>query len=271
MSRRVRLFRDQARLAVQLGNHECAWAGCHVPVTDCQIDHIDKWTPKAGRHRAARSRRRVYVPRERGTTLWQAQPIQGTRLHRLARRRRQVAHVPARRHRNLTRPRPALSGASIGPSPARGCRRFEDLNQISDARCGYVDARPADGHEAAVSAPHGDGIAGNNVNAAGLMTGVLDVVSHLVDGARLTVQSASQQARERSLLRGAATRSSMSGAAFDHQRAAVGFRGGWPVVERETLRCVVIRETESHREGSSPSRAIVLPRARDVREPRQAG
>ena len=49
MSRRRRLFEDHARLAVQLGHHECVWAGCHVPVTDCQIDHLEAWVPKPGK------------------------------------------------------------------------------------------------------------------------------------------------------------------------------------------------------------------------------
>ncbi len=45
---RKRLFTGYARLAAQLQAHECYWPGCHVPVTQCQIDHI---TPHSDRGR----------------------------------------------------------------------------------------------------------------------------------------------------------------------------------------------------------------------------
>lgn len=45
---RRRLFTGYARLAAQLQSHECYWPGCHVPVTQCQIDHI---TPHSERGR----------------------------------------------------------------------------------------------------------------------------------------------------------------------------------------------------------------------------
>ena len=40
LGRSQRLFTGSARLAVQLGNTECFWPGCHVPVSHCQIDHL---------------------------------------------------------------------------------------------------------------------------------------------------------------------------------------------------------------------------------------
>ncbi|WP_419553424.1 hypothetical protein [Candidatus Poriferisodalis sp.] len=48
--------------------------------------------------------RRVYVPRQRGTPVWATEPTQTTRLQHVARPHRLVAHLPARRHRDLTRP-----------------------------------------------------------------------------------------------------------------------------------------------------------------------
>ncbi len=43
---RRRLFTGYARLAAQLNSHECYWPGCHVNITNCQIDHI---TPHSDR------------------------------------------------------------------------------------------------------------------------------------------------------------------------------------------------------------------------------
>ena len=40
LGRAQRLFTGSARLAAQLGNTECFWPGCHVPVSQCQIDHL---------------------------------------------------------------------------------------------------------------------------------------------------------------------------------------------------------------------------------------
>ena len=41
---RRRLFTGYARIAAQLNAHECYWPGCHVNVSNCQIDHL---TPHA--------------------------------------------------------------------------------------------------------------------------------------------------------------------------------------------------------------------------------
>lgn len=45
---RKRLFTGYARLAAQLGADECYWPGCHLNVTQCQIDHL---TPHSDRGR----------------------------------------------------------------------------------------------------------------------------------------------------------------------------------------------------------------------------
>ncbi|MEO6628928.1 MAG: HNH endonuclease signature motif containing protein, partial [Aquihabitans sp.] len=43
LGRRSRLFRGPAALATRLGNTHCYWPGCHVPVSNCQIDHLIPW------------------------------------------------------------------------------------------------------------------------------------------------------------------------------------------------------------------------------------
>ncbi len=48
LSRRRRLFTGAAALAVKLANTECYWPGCHVPVSDCQIDHLVPWADHGG-------------------------------------------------------------------------------------------------------------------------------------------------------------------------------------------------------------------------------
>ena len=40
MSAPTRFFTGLARLGVQLSTRECYWPGCHVPTSDCQIDHL---------------------------------------------------------------------------------------------------------------------------------------------------------------------------------------------------------------------------------------
>lgn len=37
---RRRIFTGYARLTAQLQSHECYWPGCHITVTNCQIDHL---------------------------------------------------------------------------------------------------------------------------------------------------------------------------------------------------------------------------------------
>ena len=46
LGRSVRLFTGLARLAAQLANTECFWPGCHVPVSQCQIDHLVPFTER---------------------------------------------------------------------------------------------------------------------------------------------------------------------------------------------------------------------------------
>lgn len=46
---RRRVFTGYARLAAQLSANECYWPGCHVNVTNCQIDHLTPYTPTRDR------------------------------------------------------------------------------------------------------------------------------------------------------------------------------------------------------------------------------
>ncbi|MEO9220745.1 MAG: HNH endonuclease signature motif containing protein [Mycobacteriaceae bacterium] len=48
LGRRRRLFTGAAQLAVQLSAAECYWPGCHVPVSDCQTDHLIPWADHKG-------------------------------------------------------------------------------------------------------------------------------------------------------------------------------------------------------------------------------
>ncbi|MGI8938844.1 MAG: HNH endonuclease signature motif containing protein, partial [Iamia sp.] len=43
-----RLFTGAAQLAVRLSATHCYWPGCHVPVTDCQTDHLRPWDDRGG-------------------------------------------------------------------------------------------------------------------------------------------------------------------------------------------------------------------------------
>jgi len=44
LGRRQRLFTGSAQLAVRLASRECYWPGCHVPVSQCQTDHLQAWS-----------------------------------------------------------------------------------------------------------------------------------------------------------------------------------------------------------------------------------
>ncbi|CAN5904178.1 hypothetical protein BH23ACT2_BH23ACT2_22310 [soil metagenome] len=48
LGRRRRLFTGPAQLAARLGATHCYWPGCHVPVTDCQTDHLRPWGDRRG-------------------------------------------------------------------------------------------------------------------------------------------------------------------------------------------------------------------------------
>ncbi|CAN5849327.1 hypothetical protein BH23ACT2_BH23ACT2_08430 [soil metagenome] len=48
LGRRRRLFTGPAQLAARLGATHCYWPGCHVPVTDCQTDHLRPWGDGGG-------------------------------------------------------------------------------------------------------------------------------------------------------------------------------------------------------------------------------
>jgi hypothetical protein len=49
LGRRGRLFTGPAQLAVKLSSRWCFWAGCYVPSTDCQSDHLAPWVDPTGR------------------------------------------------------------------------------------------------------------------------------------------------------------------------------------------------------------------------------
>ncbi len=48
LGRRRRLFTGPAQLAARLSSTECYWPGCHVPVTDCDTDHLIPWADRGG-------------------------------------------------------------------------------------------------------------------------------------------------------------------------------------------------------------------------------
>ncbi|MGI8939721.1 MAG: DUF222 domain-containing protein [Iamia sp.] len=49
LGRKQRLFTGSAALAVKLSATHCYWPGCHVPVTDCQSDHLRPWSNASDR------------------------------------------------------------------------------------------------------------------------------------------------------------------------------------------------------------------------------
>jgi hypothetical protein len=48
LGRRRRCFTGPSQLASRLASTECYWPGCHVPVTDCQTDHLLPWADHGG-------------------------------------------------------------------------------------------------------------------------------------------------------------------------------------------------------------------------------
>ena len=48
LGRRTRLFKGPAALAARLQSTHCYWPGCTIPVTNCQIDHVDPWITPNG-------------------------------------------------------------------------------------------------------------------------------------------------------------------------------------------------------------------------------
>ena len=46
LGRLHRLFRNGAALAVRLERTTCYWPGCNTPISRCEIDHLDPWTPR---------------------------------------------------------------------------------------------------------------------------------------------------------------------------------------------------------------------------------
>jgi hypothetical protein len=48
LGRRRRCFTGPAQLAARIADTECYWPGCHVPVTDCETDHLLPWADRGG-------------------------------------------------------------------------------------------------------------------------------------------------------------------------------------------------------------------------------
>jgi hypothetical protein len=95
LGRTARLFTGSARLAAQLGATECFWPGCHVPVTQCQIDHLTPFTerddgggggctcpgnggPACGKHN--RHKEHGYTVRRDPTGQWHTHRPDGTEI-----------------------------------------------------------------------------------------------------------------------------------------------------------------------------------------------
>ncbi len=98
VGRRRRLFTGAARDAIRLTRRRCCWPGCHVPVGRAQLDHTVPWVeggvtdvdnggPLCGRHNRFKNR--------------------GYRTHRD--RCRRLAHLPTRRLRDRSAPRPTMT------------------------------------------------------------------------------------------------------------------------------------------------------------------
>lgn len=95
LGRRRRLFTGAAQLAVRLSATTCYWPGCHVPVTDCQSDHLTPWArradgrgggctcpgngaPGCGRHN--RHKEHGYTARRDHDGTWHIHRPDGTRI-----------------------------------------------------------------------------------------------------------------------------------------------------------------------------------------------
>ncbi len=91
MGRRRRLFTGNARQAILLQSSRCVVAGCATPIRRCQADHMHRMVPS-----------RTHRRRQRGTGVRTTQPAEEHRLPSPPRRPRLLAHLPTRRHRNLT-------------------------------------------------------------------------------------------------------------------------------------------------------------------------
>lgn len=94
LGRRRRLFTGAAQLAVKLASTHCYWPGCHVPVTDCQIDHLLPWAdhdggggrtnpgnggPACGKHN--RHKQHGYTVQRDAAGHWHTYRPDGTEIH----------------------------------------------------------------------------------------------------------------------------------------------------------------------------------------------
>ena len=113
MGRRRRLFTGNARQAILLQSSRCVVAGCATPIRRCEADHMTEWgrhgltdgpngAPMCGRHNR----------------------LKNTGYRVASRRRRLLAHLPTRRHRNpLTAdPQPVERPATNERAPTRARR-----------------------------------------------------------------------------------------------------------------------------------------------------
>lgn len=76
---------------MKLASSECYWPGCHVPVSDCQIDHLIAWAdhgggrtdprnggPACGRHN--RHKQRGFTVRRDQSGQWHTYRPDGTEI-----------------------------------------------------------------------------------------------------------------------------------------------------------------------------------------------
>lgn len=91
LGRQSRVFTGPAQLAVRLSSTECYWPGCHVPVSQCQSDHLRPWAPPhngttspdnggpaCGRHN--RFKQKGFTTWRDGTGRWHTRRPDGTEL-----------------------------------------------------------------------------------------------------------------------------------------------------------------------------------------------
>ena len=90
MGRRRRLFSGNNRDAVMLRSTRCVWAGCDIPASQAEADHLDPYSvggntdaergcPKCGKHN--RWSTRGFVTRQDDQGRWQTYRPDGTSIN----------------------------------------------------------------------------------------------------------------------------------------------------------------------------------------------
>jgi hypothetical protein len=90
LGRRKRLFTGNARDAVMLRSIRCVWAGCDMPASRCQADHLEPWTddgetnakdgaPACGRHNRWKTKGFTITTDDRGH--WHTHRPDGTNIN----------------------------------------------------------------------------------------------------------------------------------------------------------------------------------------------